>query len=48
MKNQTIMCDVKVCKHNNGSDCCCNLSSITVTPDRDVKTAHYCKDYCKK
>lgn len=46
MRNQqTIMCDVKVCQHNNHSGCCCNLNSITVTPAKDVETAHYCKDY---
>ncbi len=46
MKNQqTIMCDVRACKHHNGDNCSCKLSQITVTPCADCETAHYCKDY---
>lgn len=48
MKNQqTIYCDVCVCKHHT-KEGSCNLSSITVTPDKECNTAHYCKDYEEK
>ncbi|MBQ2804920.1 MAG: hypothetical protein IJD18_04755 [Clostridia bacterium] len=46
MKNQqTIMCDVRACKHHNAKCSCCNLSTITVTNCNDCKTAHYCQNY---
>ena len=51
MKNQqTILCDVCVCKHHNvqNGTGCCKLAAITVTPCDDCETAHYCKDYEKK
>lgn len=49
MKNQqTIMCDVAVCKYHSDSQCCCKLSQITVTPGADSTTAHFCKNYEKK
>lgn len=48
MKNQqSILCDVCVCKHHNKSGTC-KLSQITVTPSKDCETAHYCKDYEEK
>lgn len=49
MKNQqTILCDVCVCKYHNNEQGCCKLSQITVTPSHDCVTAHYCKDYVEK
>ena len=49
MKNQqTILCDVDVCKYHDNAQCCCKLSQITVTPCDDCETAHYCKDYIHK
>ncbi|HIR66084.1 MAG TPA: DUF1540 domain-containing protein [Candidatus Fimimonas gallinarum] len=48
MKNQqSILCDVCMCKHHNKSGTC-KLSQITVTPSKDCETAHYCKDYEEK
>ncbi len=46
--NQTIKCNVRACKYHNDDDCLCNLSQITVTPDCDCQTAHYCKNYQEK
>ncbi|CDE71125.1 unknown [Subdoligranulum sp. CAG:314] len=47
MNNQKIKCKVKACKYNS-QGCNCDLDSITVVPESDCPTAHFCGDYCKK
>lgn len=48
MKNQqTINCEVCVCKHHS-KEGGCKLSSITVKPTTECETAHYCQDYEEK
>lgn len=47
MNDQKIKCKVKACKYNS-QGCNCDLDSITVVPESDCPTAHFCGDYCKK
>ncbi|MBQ6980400.1 MAG: DUF1540 domain-containing protein [Clostridia bacterium] len=44
-RNDSILCDVKHCKHNaKGCNCC--LKSVKISCGKDSSTC--CEDYCEK
>ncbi|MFI3167544.1 MAG: DUF1540 domain-containing protein [Bacillota bacterium] len=43
-KNQCIKCNVNSCVHHEKGDSC-GLTSIKVTNNGEIQTAHYCGNY---